>query len=143
MRKKKSLKKNRIPQIVGLTIVFVLLFIGWSMLGPQPEIPKPISQAADDFKKNPKIENIIDLTGQQAKAVTDKVGDAAKSAGKALDGAALPDKAGKLADSAAKGADKLGKQVKQGGDSALVKITIFTNTAPWITWVSPGRLLPT
>ena len=95
MRKKKSLKKNRIPQIVGLTIVFVLLFIGFSMLGPQPEIPKPISQAANDFKKNPKIENIIDLTGQQAKAVTDKVGDAAKSAGKALDGAALPDKAGK------------------------------------------------
>ena len=97
MRKKKSLKKNRIPQILGLTIVFVLLFIGWNMLGPQPEIPKPISKAADGFKKNPKIENIIDLTGQQAKAVTDKVGDAAKSAGKALDGATLPDKAGKLA----------------------------------------------
>ena len=106
-KQKKSLKKNRIPQIVGLTLLFVLLFIGFSMLGPQPEIPKPISQAADDFKKNPKIENIIDLTGQQAKAVTDKVGDAAKSAGKALDGATLPDKAGKLADSAAKGADKL------------------------------------
>ena len=122
MRKKKH-KKSRLPQIVGLTVLFILLFIGWSMLGPQPEIPKPISQAADDFKKNPKIENIIDLTGQQAKAVTDKVGDAAKSAGKALDGAALPDKAGKLADSAAKGADKLGKQVKQGGDSALVKVS--------------------
>ena len=59
MRKKKSPKKNRIPQILGLTIVFVLLFIGWNMLGPQPEIPKPISQAADDFKKNPKIENIM------------------------------------------------------------------------------------
>ena len=122
MRKKKH-KKSRLPQIVGLTVLFILLFIGWSMLGPQPEIPKPISQAADDFKKNPKIENIIDLTGQQAKAVTDKVGDAAKSAGKALDGATLPDKAGKLADSAAKGADKLGKQVKQSGDSALVKVS--------------------
>ena len=123
MRKKKSLKKNRIPQILGLTIVFVLLFIGFSMLGPQPEIPKPISQAAEDFKKNPKIENIIDLTGNQAKAVTDKVGDSAKAAGKALDGTALPDKAGKLADTAAKGADKLGKQVKQGSDSALVKVS--------------------
>ena len=113
MRKKKQ-KKNRIPQILGLTVLFVLLFIGWNMLGPQPEIPKPISQAAEDFKKNPKIENIIDLTGNQAKAVTDKVGDSAKAAGKALDGTALPDKAGKLADTAAKGADKLGKQVKQG-----------------------------
>ena len=110
MRKKKQ-KKNRIPQILGLTVVSVLLFIGWNMLGPQPEIPKPISQAAEDFKKNPKIENIIDLTGNQAKAVTDKVGDSAKAAGKALDGTALPDKAGKLADTAAKGADKLGKQV--------------------------------
>ncbi len=48
MRKKKSLKKNRIPQILGLTLLFVLLFIGFSMLGPQPEIPKPISQAAED-----------------------------------------------------------------------------------------------
>ena len=123
MRKKKSLKKNRIPQILGLTIVFVLLFIGFSMLGPQPEIPKPISRAADDFKKNPKIENIIDLTGQQAKAVTEKAGDAAKAAGKALGDGTLPDKAGKLADSAAKGADKLGRQVKQGGDSALVKVS--------------------
>ena len=50
MRKKKQ-KKNRIPQILGLTVLFVLLFIGWNMLGPQPEIPKPISQAAEDFKK--------------------------------------------------------------------------------------------
>ena len=147
MRKKKSLKKNRIPQIVGLTIVFVLLFIGFSMLGPQPEIPKPISQAADDFKKNPKIENIIDLTGQQAKAVTDKVGDAAKSAGKALDGATFPDKAGKLADSAAKGADKLGKQVKQGGDSALVKVSTVWHVEETVTslrsdpeWVSLQKI---
>ena len=104
MRKKKQ-KKSRIPQILGLTVVSVLLFIGWNMLGPQPEIPKPISQAAEDFKKNPKIENIIDLTESQAKAVTDKVGDAAKTAGKTL-------KDTNLADSAAKGADKLGKQVK-------------------------------
>ena len=147
MRKKKSPKKNRIPQILGLTIVFVLLFIGFSMLGPQPEIPKPISQAADDFKKNPKIENIIDLTGQQAKAVTDKVGDAAKSAGKAIDGATLPDKAGKLADSAAKGADKLGKQVKQGGDSALVKVSTVWHVEETVTslhsdpdWVSLQRI---
>ena len=115
MRKKKQ-KKSRIPQILGLTVVSVLLFIGWNMLGPQPEIPKPISQAAEDFKKNPKIENIIDLTESQAKAVTDKVGDAAKTAGKTL-------KDTNLADSAAKGADKLGKQVKQGGDSALVKVS--------------------
>ena len=122
MRKKKQ-KKNRIPQILGLTVLFVLLFIGWNMLGPQPEIPKPISQAAEDFKKNPKIENIIDLTGSQAKAVTDKVGEAAKTAGKTLKDTNLPDKAGKLADSAAKGAGKLGKQVKQGGDSALVKVS--------------------
>ena len=122
MRKKKQ-KKSRLPQIVGLTVLFVLLFIGWNMLGPQPEIPKPISQAAEDFKKNPKIENIIDLTGSQAKAVTDKVGDAAKTAGKTLKDTNLPDKAGKLADSAAKGAGKLGKQVKQGGDSALVKVS--------------------
>ena len=147
MRKKKSLKKNRIPQIVGLTVLFILLFIGWSMLGPQPEIPKPISQAADDFKKNPKIENIIDLTGQQAKAVTDKVGDAAKSAGKALDGATLPDKAGKLADSASKGADKLGKQVKQGGDSALVKVSTVWHVEETVTslrsdpdWVSLQKI---
>ena len=126
MRKKKSLKKNRIPQIVGLTVLFILLFIGFSMLGPQPEIPKPISQAADDFKKNPKIENIIDLTGQQA---------------------ALPDKAGKLADSAAKGADKLGKQVKQGGDSALVKVSTVWHVEETVTslrsdpdWVSLQRI---
>ena len=77
MRKKKH-KKSLIPQILGLTVLFVLLFIGWSMLGAQPEIPKPISQAADDFKKNPKIKNVIDLTG---------------------------------------------KKVKQGGDSALVKVS--------------------
>ena len=146
MRKKKQ-KKSRLPQIVGLTVLFILLFIGWNMLGPQPEIPKPISQAADNFKKNPKIENIIDLTGQQAKAVTDKVGDAAKSAGKALDGAALPDKAGKLADSAAKGADKLGKQVKQGGDSALVKVSTVWHVEETVTslrsdpdWVSLQRI---
>ena len=146
MRKKKQ-KKSRLPQIVGLTVLFILLFIGWNMLGPQPEIPKPISQAADDFKKNPKIENIIDLTGQQAKAVTDKVGDAAKSAGKALDGATLPDKAGKLADSAAKGADKLGKQVKQGGDSALVKVFTVWHVEETVTslrsdpdWVSLQRI---
>ncbi len=122
MRKKKQ-KKSRIPQILGLTVLFVLLFIGWNMLGPQPEIPKPISKAAEDLKKNPKIENIIDLTGSQAKAVTDKVGDAAKTAGKTLKDTNLPDKAGKLADSAAKGAGKLGKQVKQGGDNALVKVS--------------------
>ena len=146
MRKKKQ-KKSRLPQIVGLTVLFILLFIGFSMLGPQPEIPKPISQAADDFKKNPKIENIIDLTGQQAKAVTDKVGDAAKSAGKAIDGATLPDKAGKLADSAAKGADKLGKQVKQGGDSALVKVSTVWHVEETVTslrsdpeWVSLQRI---
>ena len=54
MRKKKH-KKSRLPQIVGLTVLFILLFIGFSMLGPQPEIPKPISQAADDFKKNLKL----------------------------------------------------------------------------------------
>ena len=77
MRKKKQ-KKSRIPQILGLTVLFVLLFIGWNMLCAQPEIPKPISQAADDFKKNPKIRNVIDLTE---------------------------------------------KQVKQGGDSALVKVS--------------------
>lgn len=123
MRKKKKQKNSRIPQILGLTVLFVLLFIGWSMLGPQPEIPKPLSQAAADFKQNPKIKNIIDLTGEHAKAVTDKAGDAAKNAGKTLEGTALPDKAGKLADSAVKGADKLGKQVKQGGDSALVKVS--------------------
>ncbi len=122
MRKKKQ-KKSRLPQIAGLTVLFILLFIGWSMLGPQPEIPKPLTQAADDFIKNPKIKNVIDLTGNQAKTVTGKVGDAAKAAGKALDGSALPDKAGKLADSAAKGTDKLGKQMKQGGDSALVKVS--------------------
>ena len=119
----KKQKKSRIPQILGLTILFVLLFIGWNMLGAQPEIPKPISQAADDFKKNPKIKNVIDLTGEQAKAVTEKAGDAAKTAGKALEGSNLPDKAGKLAGSAAKGAGILGKQVKQGGDSALVKVS--------------------
>ena len=123
MRKKKKPKKSRIPQILGLTVLFVLLIIGWSMLGAQPEIPKPISKAAEDFKKNPKIINVIDLTGEQAKAVTDKAGDAAKTAGKALGGDALPEKAGKLADSAVKGAGKLGKQVQQGGDSALVKVS--------------------
>jgi penicillin-binding protein 1A len=126
MRKNKQ-KKSRIPQIIGLTVLFVLLFIGWNMLGPQPEIPKPISQAAEDFKKNPKIKNVIDLTGEQAKAVTDKASDAAKTAGKMLDSATLPDNAGKLAGSAIKGADKLGKQVKQGGDSALVKVSTVWN----------------
>ena len=119
----KKPKKSRIPQILGLTVLFVLFFIGWNMLGAQPEVPKPISQAAEDFRKNPKIKNVIDLTGEQAKAVTDKAGDAAKTAGKALKDTNLPDQAGKLADSAVKGADKLGKQVKQGGDSALVKVS--------------------
>ena len=123
MRRKKKPKKSRGPQILGLTVLFVLLIIGWSMLGAQPEVPKPISQAAEDFKKNPKIKNVIDLTGEQAKAVTEKAGDAAKTAGKALGDGTLPDKAGRLADSAAKGADKLGKQVKQGGDTALVKVS--------------------
>ena len=123
MRRKKKTKKSRIPQILGLTVLFVLLIIGWNMLGAQPEIPKPISRAAEDFKKNPKIENIIDLTGNQAKAVSDAAGSAAEKAGKALKDTALPDTAGKLADSAVKGADKLGKQVKQGGDSALVKVS--------------------
>lgn len=123
MRRKKKPKKSRIPQIIGLTVLFVLLIIGWSMLGAQPEVPKPISQAAEDFKKNPKIKNVIDLTGEQAKAVTEKAGDAAKTAGKALGDGTLPDKAGRLADSAAKGAGKLGKQVKQGGDTVLVKVS--------------------
>ncbi|MBQ8920460.1 MAG: transglycosylase domain-containing protein [Acidaminococcaceae bacterium] len=122
MRKKQQ-KKSRLPQILGLTVLFVLLFIGWNMLGAQPEISKPISRAAEDFKKNPKINNVIDLTGEQAKALTEKAGDAAKKAGQALDGASLPDKAGKLADSATKGADKLGKQVQQGADTALVKVS--------------------
>ena len=122
MRKKKQ-KKSRIPQILGLTILFVLLFIGWNMLGPQPEITKPLSQAAEDFKKNPKIKNVIDLTGEETKAVTDKAADAARSAGNALSGSALPEKAGKLADSAVKNTNKLGKQVKKGADSALVKVT--------------------
>ena len=127
MRRKKKPKKSRIPQILGLTILFVLLFIGWSMLGPQPEIPKPLSQAADDFKKNPKIKNVIDLTGEQAKAVTDKASDAAKTAGTALKDTNLPDKAGKLASSAAKNTDILGKQVQQGADSALVKVSTVWN----------------
>ncbi|MBQ9697155.1 MAG: transglycosylase domain-containing protein [Acidaminococcaceae bacterium] len=122
MRKKQQ-KKSRLPQILGLTVLFVLLFIGWNMLGAQPEISKPISRAAEDFKKNPKINNVIDLTGEQAKALTEKAGDAAKKAGQALDGASLPDKAGKLANSATKGADKLGKQVQQGADTALVKVS--------------------
>ena len=122
MRKKKQ-KKSRIPQILWLTILFVLLFIGWNMLGPQPEITKPLSQAAEDFKKNPKIKNVIDLTGEETKAVTDKAADAARSAGNALSGSALPEKAGKLADSAVKNTNKLGKQVKKGADSALVKVT--------------------
>ena len=116
----KKPKKSRIPQILGLTVLFVLFFIGWSMLGPQPEIPKPISQAADDFKKNPKIKNVIDLTGEQTKAVTEK-------AGKALEVSNLPDKAGKLASSAAKNTDILGKQVQQGADSALVKVSTVWN----------------
>jgi len=123
MRRKKKPKKSRIPQILGLTVLFVLLIIGWSMLGAQPEIPKPLTQAAEDFKKNPKIENIIDLTGNQAKAVSDAAGSVTEKAGKTLKDTMLPGKAGKLADSAVKGADILGKQVKQGGDSALVKVS--------------------
>ena len=123
MRKKQQKKKSRIPQILGLTVLFVLLFIGWNMLGAQPEIPKPISQAADEFKKNPKINNVIDLTGEQAKALTEKAGDAAKTAGQALKNNNLPDTAGKLADSAIKSSDKLGRQVQQGADSALVKVS--------------------
>ena len=133
MRRKKKPKKSRIPQIIGLTALFVLLIIGWSMLGAQPEIPKPLTQAADGFKKNPKIENIIDLTGEKAKAVTEKAGDAAKTAGKVLGDAKLPENAGKLADSAVKGADKLGKQVKQGGDSALVKVSTVWHVEETVT----------
>ena len=57
MRKKKT-KKSRVPQILGLTLLFILLFAGWNMLSSQPEIAKPISKAAEDFTKNPKINNI-------------------------------------------------------------------------------------
>ncbi len=133
MRRKKKPKKSRIPQILGLTVLFVLLIIGWSMLGAQPDVPKPLTQAADNFKKNPKIENIIDLTGEQAKAVSEKAGEAAKTAGKVLGDAKLPDNAGKLADSAVKGADKLGKQVKQGGDTALVKVSTVWHVEETVT----------
>ena len=103
------------------------------MLGAQPDVPKPLTQAADNFKKNPKIENIIDLTGEQAKAVSEKAGEAAKTAGKVLGDAKLPDNAGKLADSAVKGADKLGKQVKQGGDTALVKVSTVWHVEETVT----------
>ncbi len=133
MRRKKKPKKSRVPQILGLTVLFVLLIIGWSMLGAQPDVPKPLTQAADNFKKNPKIENIIDLTGEQAKAVSEKAGEAAKTAGKVLGDAKLPDNAGKLADSAVKGADKLGKQVKQGGDTALVKVSTVWHVEETVT----------
>ena len=44
-----------------------------------------------------------------------------------MDSSNLPDKAGKLASSAAKGADKLGKQMKLGGDAALVKVSTVWN----------------
>ena len=60
-RKNKKQKKSRILLILGLTVLFVLLFIGWNMLGPQPEITKPLSQAAEDFKKNPKIKNYYSI----------------------------------------------------------------------------------
>ncbi len=102
MRKKKT-KKNRIPKIIGLTLLFVLLFIGWNLTGKQPEIPKPLSQAAEDFKKDPKINNVIDITDSQAKTVAEK--------------------AGNLVGSAAKTTDRLGKQVQKGADSALVRVS--------------------
>ena len=70
MRKKKA-KKSRIPQILGLTLLLVLLLAGWNMLGPQPEIPRPITQAADHFRKNPKLNNVIDMTGKQVKQGAD------------------------------------------------------------------------
>ncbi|MBQ9319741.1 MAG: transglycosylase domain-containing protein [Acidaminococcaceae bacterium] len=115
MRKKKT-KKSRVPQILGLTLLFILLFAGWNMLSSQPEIAKPISKAAEDFTKNPKINNIIDMTGEQARSVKDK-------AGNALGDTAIPEQTGKLADSAAKGARVLGKQVQQGADSALIRVS--------------------
>lgn len=127
MHRKKKPKKNRIPQILGLTVLFVLLIIGWNMLGPQPEVPRPISRAAEDFKKNPKIRNVIDLTAEQAKTASDKVSDVSNAAKKNFGGTPLPDKAGKLADSAAKVAGKLGTQVQQGSDSALVKVSTVWN----------------
>ena len=68
MRKKKT-KKSRVPQILGLTLLFILLFAGWNMLSSQPEIAKPISKAAEDFTKNPKINNIIDQQGADSALV--------------------------------------------------------------------------
>ena len=115
MRKKKT-KKSRVPLILGLTLLFILLFAGWNMLSSQSEIAGPISKAAEDFTKNPKINNIIDMTGEQARSVKDK-------AGNALGDTAIPEQTGKLADSAAKGARVLGKQVQQGADSALVRVS--------------------
>lgn len=138
MTRRKS--TSRIPQILGLTLLIILAFIGWNTLGPQPRIPETLTRAAEDFKKNPKVNNIIDLTGDKAKEVTEKAGATAKEAGKALKAEEIKEKVGKLAEktpSAAEIKDRashlaenasqkstlLSKEAKQGADSVLIRVS--------------------
>lgn len=96
MARKKS--TGRIPQILGLTLLIILAFIGWNLLGPQPQIPEVLTRTAEDFKKNPKVNNIIDLTGDKAKEVTEKARATAKEAGKTLKVDELKEKTSQLAE---------------------------------------------
>jgi len=146
MRKRKK-KTNRLPLIFGLTALFILLMIGWNLLGTQPEIPKPLSQAAENFKKNPKIKNVIDLTGEKAKAVSEKAGETVKEAGKAIDGTTLPDKAGALTESAVRNSGKLENQVRQGADSAMIRVSTVWHVEETVNtlrsdsdWVSLSKI---
>ena len=138
MARKRS--TSLIPMILGLTLLIVLGFIGWNTLGPQPKIPETLDRAAEDFKKNPKVHNIIDMTGEKANKIKEKAGSAVTETGKALQTDALKEKVGRLtekapsaseikdtaarlADNASRKSDLLGKEAQKGADSVLIRVS--------------------
>lgn len=144
-------KKSRLPQILGLTFLFLLAFIGWHMLDIRPEIPKEVARAVEDFKQHPKIKNIIDLTGDKTRQAANKAGSAVQEAGIPLNDSELKEKVGdltkkagdlketagelktktgelaetakNLAGSAAENSTRIHKEVKQGTGSLIGKVS--------------------
>ncbi len=164
MARKKS--TGRIPQILGLTLLIILAFIGWNLLGPQPQIPEVLTRTAEDFKKNPKVNNIIDLTGDKAKEVTEKARATAKEAGKTLkvdelkektsqlaektpSAAEIKDKASRFSDAASQKSRLLSKEAQQGADSVLIRVSTVWHVDDTIRtlradpeWLPLGKIPP-